>query len=177
MKKLTTVLLTSLMIFGTAACSSNIGKTSANTSDQPGVTTNAPNQSEAQQDLSDAQSQIRRNQLNEDIQAREQRNDFLNNGSAENRPDSDLASEVRDKLEANLPEGELTVESQQGIITVGGIVPTQEQLVKIKPLAEQIKGVRGVKLARSLADVPSAGSLVNVEANIVTANSNQSSKI
>ena len=156
MKKLTTVLLTSFMIFGTAACSSNIGKTSANAPDQPGVTTNAPNQSEAQQDLSDAQSQIRRNQLNEDIQAREQRNNLFNNGSAENRPDSDLASEVRDKLEANLPEGELTIEAQQGIVTVGGTVPTQEQLAKIKPLTEQIKGVSGV----------------NVEANVITASSN-----
>lgn len=155
MKKLTTVLLTSFLVFGAAACS-NVEKTSANAPDQPGVTTNAPDQSEAQQDVGDAQSQIRRNQLNEDIQAREQRNNLFNNGSAENRADSDIASEVRDKLEANLPEGELTIEAQQGIVTVGGTVTTQEQLAKIKPLTEQIKGVGGV----------------NVEANVVAASSN-----
>ena len=43
---------------------------------------------------------------------------------------------------------------------------------KIKSLAKQVKGVRGVKLARSLADGTSAGSLVNVEANIIAAGSN-----
>lgn len=155
MKKLTTVLLTSLLVLGTAACS-NIDKTSADAPDRPGVTNNIPTKSEAQQDLGDAQSQIRRKQLDEDIQAREQRNDFFDNGSAKNRPDSDLASEVRDKLEANLPAGELTIESNQGVVTIGGSVPTQEQLVRIKSLAEQIKGVRGV----------------NVEANVIAAGAN-----
>ena len=155
MKKLTTVLLTSLLVFGTAACS-NIDKTSADAPDQTGVTANAPTKSEAQQDQKDAQSQIRRKQLEEDIQAREQRNDFFNNGSVKNRPDSDIASEVRDKLEMNLPASELTIESQQGIVTVAGTVPTSQQLAKIKSLSEQIKGVRGV----------------NVEANVVAAGLN-----
>ncbi|GAB4540943.1 MAG: hypothetical protein Tsb0014_32500 [Pleurocapsa sp.] len=158
MKKLTTVLLTSLLVFGTAACS-NIDKTSADAPNQPGVDTNAPTKTEAQQDLGDAQSQIRRKQLDEDIQAREQRNDFFNNGSGKNRPDSDIASEVRDKLEANLPSSELTIDSQQGIVTVGGTVPTPEQLARIKSLTKQIKGVNGVK----------------VEANVVAAGTNQPS--
>jgi hypothetical protein len=155
MKKLTTVFLTSLLIIGTVACS-NLDKTSADAPDRPGVTTNAPTKPEAQQDLGDARSQIRRKQLDEDIQAREQRNDFFDNGSAKNRPDSDIASEVRDKLEANLPSSELTIDAQKGIVTVAGTVPTPEQLAKIKSLTEQIKGVRGV----------------NVEANIVAAGSN-----
>ena len=155
MKKITTVLLTSLLVLGTAACS-NIDKTSANAPSRPGKTNNALTGTEAQQDLGDAQSQIRRKQLNEDIQAREQRNDFFNHGSAKNRSDSDLKSEVRDTLEANLPSSELSVESNQGIVTVTGSVPTQEQLARIKSLAKQIEGVRGV----------------NVEANIVAAGSN-----
>ena len=155
MKKLTTALLTSLLVFGTAACS-NIEKTSASADRQAGVTNDAPTKTEAQQDLGDAQSQVRRNQLDQDMRAREQRNDFFNNGSAENRSDNDLASEVRDTLEANLPSSELTIESQQGIVSVTGTVPTQEQLVRIKPLAKEIKGVRGV----------------NVEANVLTARSN-----
>ena len=155
MKKLTTVLLTSLLLLGTAACS-NIDRTSADAPNQPGVTNNAPTRTEAQQDLGDAQSQIRRKQLDEDIKAREQRNNFFNNGSAKNRPDSDIASEVRDKLEANLPKSELTVEARQGVVTVGGTVPTQEQLARIKSLAEQIKGVQGV----------------NVEVNVLAATAN-----
>ena len=155
MKKLTTVLLTSLLLLGTAACS-NIDRTSADAPNQPGVTNNAPTRTEAQQDLGDAQSQIRRKQLDEDIKAREQRNNFFNNGSAKNRSDSDIASEVRDKLEANLPKSELTVEARQGVVTVGGTVPTQEQLARIKSLAEQIKGVQGV----------------NVEVNVLAATAN-----
>ena len=149
MKKLTTVLLTSLLVFGTAACS-NIDKTSADAPSQPGVTNDAPTKTEAQQDLGDAQGQTRRKQLDEDIQAREQRNDIFNNGSANKRSDSDLASEVRDKLEANLPASELTIETQQGIVNIGGTVPTQEQLARIKPLTEQIKGVRGVEVEASV---------------------------
>ena len=155
MKKLTTVLLTSLLLLGTAACS-NIDRTSTDAPNQPGVTNNASTKTEAQQDFGDAQSQIRRKQLDEDIKAREQRNNFFNNGSAKNRPDSDIASEVRDKLEANLPKSELTVEARQGVVTVGGTVPTQEQLARIKSLAEQIKGVQGV----------------NVEVNVLAATAN-----
>ena len=155
MKKLTTALLTATIVFGTAACS-NIEKTSASADQQAEVTKDAPTKPQAQQDLGDAQSQIRRNQLDQDIRAREQRNDFFNNGSADNRSDNDLASEVRDTLEANLPSSELTIESQQGIVSVTGTVPTQEQLVRIKPLAKEIKGIRGV----------------NVEANVLTARSN-----
>lgn len=155
MKKLTTALLTSLLVFGTAACS-NLDKTSASADNSAGITNNAPSKTEAQQDLKDATSQIRRKQLDKDIQAREQRNNFFNNGNANNRSDSDLASEVRDKLEANLPSSELTVDARQGVISVAGTVPTQEQLAKIKTLTEQIKGVRGV----------------NVEASVLAASSN-----
>ncbi len=50
MKKLTTVLLTSFLVFGTAACS-NVDKTSANAPNkQTGVNTNAPTKPEAQKD-------------------------------------------------------------------------------------------------------------------------------
>ena len=143
-------------MLGTAACS-NLDKTSANAPDQVGVTAKAPSKSEAREDFRDARSQIRRQQLDEDIQAREQRNDFFNHGSANNRADSDLASEVRDELEANLPSSELTVEAQNGIVTVAGTVPNSQQYARIKSLAKQIKGVRGV----------------NVEATVAAAGSNQ----
>ena len=155
MKKLTTVLLTSLLLIGTTACS-GLNKTSANAPNTMETTTNAPTKTETRQSLKDARSQIRRQQLNGDIRAREQRNNFLNDGSANNRFDSDLQSEVRDKLEANIPGSELTIDVREGVVTIVGTVPAAEQLTKIEPLAEQIKGVREV----------------NIEANVVAASLN-----
>lgn len=90
----------------------------------------------------DAQSETRRKQLNADIQAREQRNNM--GGDTQKRAEGDLASEVRSKLEANIPRGKLTVEAKNSEITVSGAVSNQEQLNKIKPLAMEIKGVRSV---------------------------------
>jgi len=90
----------------------------------------------------DAESQTRRKQLNADIQAREKRNNV--GGDPQKRAEGDLASEVRSKLEANIPRGSLTVEAKNSEITISGVVSNQEQLDKIKPLAMEIKGVRSV---------------------------------
>lgn len=90
----------------------------------------------------DAESQTRRKQLNADIQAREKRNNV--GGDPQKRAEGDLASEVRSKLEANIPRGKLTVEAKKSELTVSGVVSNQEQLNKIKPLAMDIKGVRSV---------------------------------
>ena len=65
-------------------------------------------------------------------------------GDTQKRAEGDLASEVRSKLEANIPRGKLTVEAKNSEITVSGAVSNQEQLNKIKPLAMEIKGVRSV---------------------------------
>lgn len=91
----------------------------------------------------DAQSDIRKKQLEADIRAREQRNNIGGNPQA--RAASDLASEVRSKLEANIPKSKLTVEANDdAAVTVSGSVTSQEQLKKIAPLAQQIKGVKNV---------------------------------
>jgi osmotically-inducible protein OsmY len=90
----------------------------------------------------DAQSQTRKKQLNADIQAREQRNNM--GGDPQKRAEGDLASEVRSKLEANIPRGKLTVSAKNAEVTVSGVVMNQEQLDKVKPLAMEIKGVRTV---------------------------------
>jgi hyperosmotically inducible periplasmic protein len=84
-------------------------------------------------------------QLNSDIRAREQRNNAT--GGDGDRANSDLSSEVRSKLEANIPMGKLTVEAKDGNVVVSGTVPTQEQLSKIDALAKQIKGVKTVNIA------------------------------
>jgi hypothetical protein len=79
------------------------------TADAPNSTnTNGQVATEKQSDntQNDAQSELRRKQLNADIQAREQRNQM--GGDPQKRAEGDLASEVRSKLEANIPRGKLT---------------------------------------------------------------------
>jgi osmotically-inducible protein OsmY len=65
-------------------------------------------------------------------------------GDPQKRAEGDLASEVRSKLEANIPRGKLTVSAKNAEVTVSGVVMNQEQLDKVKPLAMEIKGVRTV---------------------------------
>ncbi len=90
----------------------------------------------------DAQSDTRSKQLDADIRAREQRARAV--GDAGNRNDSDLASEVRSKLEANIPGGNLTVASKEGVVTVSGTVQKPDQLTKIDKLGMEIIGVKSV---------------------------------
>ncbi len=147
MKKLIPFVFSSLLVFGAAACSSDVSKSSSdapnNTNEAAQAPAPAPEATEAA--LKDAQSQTRRDQLNADIQARENRNNALNEGKATDRSEDDLASEVRSKLEANIPNGQLTVEAEDnGKITVSGTVTNQEQFNKIEPLAKEIKGVTTV---------------------------------
>lgn len=134
-------LLSSVVLMATiSAC--NGAKTA---SDAPNSTDNngqIPASENVQTTQDDAESETRRNQLNADIQAREQRNDI--GGNPEIRAEGDLASEVRSKLEANIPGSKLTVAAENADVTVSGVVETQEQLDKIQPLAMEIKGVQSV---------------------------------
>jgi hyperosmotically inducible periplasmic protein len=134
-----------LLITAISACSeaktSSDAPSSANAS--VAVSTNSP----ATQD--DAQSETRRKQLDADIRSREQRNDFA--GNPLKRTDSDLASEVRSKLEANIPQGKLTIIAKDSQVTVSGAVANLEQLNKIKTLAMEIKGVNGVMVKAVVA--------------------------
>jgi hyperosmotically inducible protein len=152
MKKITPLVLSSILLLGTVACDNN-AKTSSNAPDSPAESGKVVTDKTVQTDKKDATSQVRRDQLNADIRAREQRN--LSGGSAD-RVNTDLSSEVRSKLEANIPASQLTVVAKDGAIVVGGTVQNQEQLNKIDPLAKQIKGVKSVKvLAKVAPAVPS----------------------
>ncbi|MGB3405647.1 MAG: BON domain-containing protein [Microcoleaceae cyanobacterium] len=90
----------------------------------------------------DAQSEIRQAQLDSDIRAREQRNDLV--GDQQERTDADLESEVRAKLEANIPASKLTVQAEEGIVTVAGTVPDQKEYDTIPSLVDEILGVNGL---------------------------------
>lgn len=88
--------------------------------------------------------EVRRNQLNSDIRAREQRNNVAEDDAQ--RADRDLESEVRSKLEANIPKGQLAVQAKDGAVIITGSVPNQQDMSKIEPLAKEIKGVKSVDI-------------------------------
>lgn len=148
MKKLIPLLISGVLVVGAAGCQTE-SKTSSDAPSSTTETVNAPTKETAEKSQSDATSEVRRDQLNSDIRAREQRNNAT--GGDTDRADADLQSEVRSKLEANLPASQLTVDSKEGTVTIGGTVPTQEQLNKIPTLAQEIKGVKGVKVAVKVA--------------------------
>ncbi len=144
MKKLTAFILGSVVLFGAVACDDNTARTDANAPENIDETPETPTASQVQDAHEDTRSGAREDQLDADIRAREERNNMFNDGSAVDRNDSDLASEVRSKLEANLPASLLVVESEDAVITISGTVPTEEQLERIEPLALEIKGVQSV---------------------------------
>jgi len=150
MKKLTVFLLSSVLLFGAAACSEQ-AKTTADAPAANEGTVQAPEAEDTQQAKADAQSELRRKQLNADIKANEERNNALNGGSPEDKDDGAVASEVRSKLEANIPNGQLTVEAEDGAVVVAGTVPEQAQLDKIENLAKEIKGVKTVTVNATVA--------------------------
>lgn len=154
MKKLTTFLLSGILLASVAACTAQTASEAPSTVQ---ATPEAPDAEEAEANKEDATSEVRREQLNADIRAREQRNNIT--GGDADRAEGDLESEVRSKLEANLPASALVVEANDtGAVTVSGTVPTEEQLARIEPLAKEIKGVQAVNVKAVVAPAQPEGS-------------------
>ncbi|MBW4678632.1 MAG: BON domain-containing protein [Microcoleus vaginatus WJT46-NPBG5] len=142
MKKLTTLLLSGLLVLSVGACS-DVAKTSSNAPDTTAETNPKPPDTEtAKENQKDGTSEVRRAQADSDIRAREQRNNVA--GNPLERADDDLESEIRSKLEVNLPASSLAVKADDGAVEISGVVPTAEQLARIEPLAKEIKGVKTV---------------------------------
>lgn len=153
--KLTPFLLSSFLLFGGVACQ-DVSKTSSDSPNSTQASPAAPDAETVQTSQQDAQSEVRRDQLNSDIRAREQRNNAT--GGDTKRAEDDLESEVRSKLEANIPKSQLTIEAtDDGTVTVSGTIPNQQDLSKIEPLAKEIKGVKSVVNKVTFAP-PKAGS-------------------
>lgn len=151
MQKLTPLLLSGLLVFGVAACD-NASKTSESAPSNPNESPQAPTAQTTQASQNDAQSEVRRRQANSDIRAREQRNNTT--GGDAQRAKGDLASEVRSKLEVNIPKSQLTVDAaDNGTVTVGGTVNNQQELAKIEKLAKEIKGVKSVVVKATVLPV------------------------
>lgn len=147
MNKLLLLLISGLMMVTVSACSN--AKTASDAPNSAETTGQAPTADTTETTKGDAQSDVRKNQLESDIRAREQRNNTT--GGDVDRAAGDLQSEVRSKLEANIPNGLLTVDAKDGVVTIGGTVQNQEQLAKIEPLAMEIKGVSRVIVNATVA--------------------------
>ncbi len=142
MKKLTGFLLSSALLFGAVACDE--ARTSADAPSDVEEGAVVENPGEVEETLEDANSEVRQEQLTSDIRAREQRNDVL--GDQEVRNDSDLESEIRAKLEANIPRAKLTVDAEDGNVAIVGTVPSEKEYESILPLAQEITGVNEVTM-------------------------------
>jgi hyperosmotically inducible periplasmic protein len=139
------------VLLSTIACNSpaRTSNSSADSTEQAANQSTDKNATQGSQN--DATSETRRRQLNADNRAREERNNTVNDGKAENRADADLRSQVRNKLEANLPASQLTIDASEGTVKVSGTVVDQKQVEKIEPLAREIKGVKNVEVAVNVA--------------------------
>lgn len=143
MKKLAGFLLGSIFLFVAVACDEARTSADAPTDlSEDNVVVEDP--TEVEETKEDATSEIRQDQLSSDIRAREERNDII--GDQEVRDDSDLESEIRAKLEANIPRSKLTVDAEDGNVMIVGTVPSQEEYDTILPLAEEITGVDKVNI-------------------------------
>ena len=140
----------SLVLLAMTGCQ-QVAKTNSDAPDSTASQVGTLNTDAAKSTQDDATSKVRRDQLNSDIRAREQRNNTTNKGGAIGRSDTDLASEVRSKLEANLPASALAVTAKEGAIMVTGTVPTQAQFDRIDGLAKAIKGVSAVTMKVAVA--------------------------
>ena len=140
MNKLTIFLLGSTLLFGAVGC--DTARTSADAPSSVDEAVEEPAQVE--ETLEDANSEVRQEQLSSDIRAREQRNDVL--GDQEERADSDIESEIRAKLEANIPRSKLTIEAEEGDVVIVGTVPGDKEYSTIEPLAMEITGVNSVNI-------------------------------
>ena len=148
MKIILSLMMSTMLVVLTTACNST-DKTASDAPNTTEKTGNAPTVSETASAQDDAASKVRKDQLNSDIRAREQRNNAT--GGDTDRSDKDLSSEVRSKLEANLPNSNLITTAKAGAVVVSGTVKNKEQLTKIEPLAKEIKGVQTVNVAAKIA--------------------------
>jgi hyperosmotically inducible periplasmic protein len=147
----TSIPVLAIVLLAMTGCQ-EVAKTNSDAPDSTATSqVETPTTTAAKSTQDDATSKVRRDQLNSDIRAREQRNNTANKGGAMDRSNTDLASEVRSKLEANLPASALAVTAKEGAIMVTGTVPTQAQFDRIGGLAKEIKGVGAVTMKVAVA--------------------------
>ncbi|MEM7713703.1 MAG: BON domain-containing protein [Cyanobacteria bacterium P01_A01_bin.68] len=142
MKKFIPLLISGILVTGAVGCGDESAKTG---SENPGATNEA------------LQPSAREASETEGV------NQPLGQPGAENAPTdptaategtdplaSDLSKEVSKKLKENLPTSNLEVKEQEGVVTVGGTVSSQEELQQVEPLTKGVKGVKGVNVEANI---------------------------
>ncbi|WP_019503484.1 BON domain-containing protein [Pleurocapsa sp. PCC 7319] len=142
MNKLITLSLGSILLLTAVGC--DVARTSGDAPNSVEEGFVVEDKTKVKDTLGDANSEIRQDQLNSDIRAREQRNDLW--GEQGERTNSDLESQVRAKLEANIPRAKLTIDADDGKVVIVGTVPDQREYETIEPLAFEILGVKSVEM-------------------------------
>jgi len=122
MKKMIPLVLGSLLLLGATACSDK-----SDTAATDG-------------------GSIRSDQRESDARAREQRDSMNPAADSEQRTAEDLAVDMRNSLESNLPGSRLAVDvdGDSGMATVDGSVLSQAQFDEIEPLAMAFEGIKSV---------------------------------
>lgn len=89
---------------------------------------------------------VRSDQIASDTRAREQRDDANPVADGEEQTTGDLAVDVRNSLERNLPGSRLAVnlDDATGMATIDGTVISQEQFDEIEPLVMEFEGIKSV---------------------------------
>ncbi len=142
MKKLTGLLISSVLLFAAVGC--DVARTSGDAPTNVEDGAKVEDATKVKDTKEDATSETRQKQLNSDIRAREERNDLAGNQKV--RDDSDLESQIRAKLEANIPRAKLTVDAEDGNVAIAGTVPSQKEYETIMPLAKEVTGVNKVDM-------------------------------
>lgn len=148
MKKFIPLLISGILVTGAVGC----GEEAANTgSENPGATNEAlqPSAREASETegLNQPLSQPGAETAPTDPTAATEGTDV---------DKSELSKEVSKKLKENLPASNLEVKEQEGVVTVGGTVSSQEELQQVEPLTKGVKGVKGVNVEANVENAVSA---------------------
>ncbi|BAY87486.1 transport-associated protein [Calothrix parasitica NIES-267] len=136
MKKFIPLLISGILVTGAVGCGEESAKTG---SENPGATNEAlqPSAREASETENQPLGQPGAESAPIDPTAATEGTDPLA---------SDLSKEVSKKLKENLPASNLEVKEQEGVVTVGGTVSSQEELQQVEPLTKGVKGVKGVNV-------------------------------
>lgn len=91
---------------------------------------------------------VRSDQIESDARAREQRDDADPTADSGQRTAEDVAVDIRNSLENNLPGSRLAVDvdGDNGMATIDGTVQTQEQFDEIEPLVMAFEGIQSVDI-------------------------------
>lgn len=148
MTKFAPFLLSGLLLLGGVACS-DVAKTSADAPNSTKRVGEVPKADSTKNTAQDAQRDLRSEQIKSDERARAQRNQA--GGDETKIADNDVESLVRNQLEQELPSSQLAVDSEEGIVTISGTVPSQTELNRIATVAQKVKGVKEVKVNAKVA--------------------------